>query len=230
MLYLFFTQWLRSSLYLPFLFSIVFLSHHVSAEQGQTFSSSNDRTVVLNKETHAQALGSYMDFIVDTEGKLSFKEIQKSDAWRQVEGDNIIGGFTDAIYWVRFTVENKQAFNEAWILEVDYPIIDFIEFYQETENNQYNKILAGDKYPFHERPIEYRNVAFPITSPAKSTQTFYLRFKTESSMYIALNMLPKNTFSEIMDGKLLIFGLIYGVIFLATIYCLINAVFLRERM
>tara|TARA_R110001592_G_scaffold52649_9_gene161357 strand:- start:70926 stop:75107 length:4182 start_codon:yes stop_codon:yes gene_type:complete len=190
----------------------------------------NQKIVNINPDTEAQALGPFMDFIVDDEGALTFEDIQKNKEWRQVEGNNIIGGFTQSIYWVRFTVENSQESDQSWILEVDYPIIDFIEFYQPSDTGQYTKIIAGDKYPFSQRPIEYHNVAFPINSPANTGQTFYLRFKTESSMYIALNMLPKNTFSEVMDGKLILFGAIYGVIFLATIYCLINAVFLRERM
>ena len=187
-------------------------------------------SVNINQETPAQALGSYIEFIIDEQGDKTFTEIQGHKSWSPVEGDNIIGGFTDAIYWVRFTVENSQEAKQEWVMEVDYPIIDFIEFYQPSSIGEYTKTVAGDKYPFSQRPIDYHNVAFPISSPANSIQTFYIRFQTESSMYIALNMLPKNTFSEIMDGKLLIFGSIYGVVFLATIYCLINAVFMRERM
>lgn len=209
------------NLLLCFILQIAFIS---------TAALANDQFVNINPETPAQALGQYMDFIIDDAGTLTFEEIQSTNNWRKVEGDNIIGGFTNSVYWVRFTVENTQDTDEHWILEVDYPIIDFIELYQPSKTGQYIKTLAGDRYPFNQRPIDYHNVAFPIHSPAKTKQTFYLRFNTESSMYIALNMLPKNTFSEIMDGKLLIFGSIYGIVFLATIYCLINAVFLRERM
>ena len=195
-------------------------------------------TIVLADENHvnispdspAQTLGSFMEFIIDDEGSINFETIKNSNEWKRVDGDSVIGGFTQSVYWVRFTVDNTQDFNQHWVLEIDYPIIDFIEFYQPSENGSYTKILAGDQYPFSKRPIDYHNVAFPINSPAKSSQTFYLRFETESSMYISLNMLPKNTFAEIMDVKLLLSGAIYGVIFLATIYCLVNAVFLRERM
>lgn len=190
----------------------------------------NLKHVNLNPETPVQTLGAYMEYLIDDEGSLDFESIQNSKAWNQVDGDYIIGGFTQSVYWVRFSVENTQGFNQNWVLETDYPIIDFIEFYQPSEDGKYTKILAGDQHPFKSRPIDYHNIAFPINSPANTSQTFYLRFETESSMYIALNMLPKNTFTESIDSKLLIFGGIYGIIFLASIYCLINAVFLRERM
>ncbi|MFT6030092.1 MAG: PAS domain S-box-containing protein [Oleiphilaceae bacterium] len=206
------------------------LSVQVFAEELLIKQISEDRTAFIDHGTPAQSLGPYMDFLIDEEGSLDLTTVQNSKDWRQVEGDNIIGGFTTSVYWVRFNVENINDSNHQWILEIDYPIIDLVEFYKPTGNGQYSKINAGDKYPFHERQIDYRNVAFSISSFAKSKQTFYLRFETESSMFIALNMLPKNTFTEIMDGKLLVFGFIYGIVFLATIYCLINAVFLRERM
>ncbi len=212
---------LKQFLYLVTFFNILLFSAAIHA---------NQNSLIINSETQAQALGPYLKVIIDPEGQKTFDDIRNSSDWSPVEGDNIIGGFTDAVYWVKFTVKNDQTLIQNWVLEVDYPIIDFIEFYQPDETGEYSKILAGDKYPFHQRPIDYRNIAFPIHSPANTQETFYLRFKTESSMYIALNMLPKNTFSEIMDGKLIIFGFIYGIVFLATIYCLINAVFLRERM
>ena len=171
-----------------------------------------------------------MEYIIDDEGGLNFETIRNTKNWNKVNGDYIIGGFTQSVYWVRFSVGNTQDLDQNWVLEVDYPIIDFIEFYQPNNSGEYTKILAGDQHPFKNRPIDYHNIAFPINSPAHTSQTFYLRFETKSSMYIALNMLPKNTFTESMDSKLLIFGGIYGIIFLASIYCLINAVFLRERM
>lgn len=188
------------------------------------------QAAVIDNDTQAQTLGSYMEFLIDEKGQLNFEDVKHSNEWTDVDGDNIIGGFTTSVYWVKLSVQNVSQVPLAWILEVDYPIIDFIEFYEPTKDGQYSKHVAGDRYPFHDRPIQYRNVAFPISSPADSVETFYFRFKTESSMYIALNMLPKSTFAEMMDGKILIFGIVYGIVFLATIYCLINAVFLRERM
>lgn len=184
----------------------------------------------ITPDTPAQTLGAYMDYIIDPDGALDFEAIQHTKDWQSVDGDYIIGGFTQSVYWVRFTVDNTQELSQSWVLEIDYPIIDYIEFYQLSDNGEYTQTLAGDQHPYQQRPIDYHNVAFPIISPAKTKQTFYLRFETESSMYIALNMLPNNSFSESMVAKLLIFGGIYGIIFLATLYCIINAVFLRERM
>ena len=171
-----------------------------------TLILANQNAVDINPDTPAQVLGKHMELLIDEQDSFSFDTVKMADNWQQVEEDSIIGGFTRSVYWVRFTVQNTQKKDQHWVLEVDYPIIDFIELYQPDKNGTYTRILAGDQYPFHQRPIEYHNVAFPIKSPAETSQTFYVKFKTESSMYISLNMLPNNTFTENLDGKLIVFG------------------------
>ena len=195
-----------------------------------TLALANTKKIEINPETLPQLLSPAIDFIVDEQGDKSLEVIKQSNDWQAVKRDYLLGGFTDSAYWVKFTVENTYIEDQHWILEVDYPIIDYIEFYQPTLSGGYKKILAGDKYPFQQRPIDSHNIAFPINSPANTLQTFYLRFETESSMNIGLHMLTKHSFTEEMASELLIFGSIYGIVILATIYSLINAVFLRERM
>jgi len=203
---------------------------------------------MINQVNALKSLGQHMEFAVDTKGTMRLEDVQalptienshdskksSSSHWEAVLADNIIGGFTESVYWVRFTVENTRSDPLPWVLEVDYPILDFIELYTPILSDEalpaYEKTRAGDQLPFNERPIKYRNITFPITSLAHSTQTYYMRFETESSMYIALNIWPGNSFSESIEGKLVTFGFLYGIVFLATLYCLINAVFLRVRM
>jgi len=203
---------------------------------------------MINQVNALESLGQHMELVIDTKGTMTLEDVQTlptieyshdleekaAPHWKAVLADNIIGGFTESVYWVRFTVENTSTNPIPWVLEVDYPILDFIELYLPKLNHEgllaYEKTLAGDQLPFSERPIRYRNISFPITSLAHSTQTYYMRFETESSMYIDLNMWPENSFSESIEGKLVTFGFLYGIVFLATLYCLINAVFLRVRM
>lgn len=195
-----------------------------------SFAHAQHASFVISNESHPQSLGHFLNFYVDKSGNTSLEDAMRLTEWKDVSEDNIIGGFTDDVYWVRFTIENPSKEPFDWNLELDYPIIDFIEFYALNNENQYAVIKTGDQYPFHYRPIDNHNFVFPILSPPESTQTFYLRIKTESSMYISLNFLPKESLSESMNAKLLTFGSIYGIVFLASLYCLINAVFMRERM
>lgn len=202
------------------------------------------KTVTIDSNSTGKALGQYMEFLIDTNGELDLEAVRsrprfdsnddiddKNTAiWKAVLADNIIGGYTSAAYWVRFSVKNETASDIPSVLEVDYPLLDFIALYTPMGNDQFSQTLSGDELPFHTRPIKYRNFAFPLLTPAQSEQTYYLRFQTESSMYISLNMWPNNTFAEAIEGQLFIFGFLYGIGLLAIIFCLTNAIFLQERM
>lgn len=187
-------------------------------------------------------LGPFMEFIEDEAGELSFdtvRDLQTSNqdnpvvnelSWEAVDGDNIIGGFTQSAYWVRFSVENDTAKASAWHLEVNYPLLDHIEFYAPNESGEFEKTIAGDKLPFSERELEYRNFVFPISTPADTKQTFYMRIETNSSMFIDLWLWTGDSFIENIDGQVLLYGFLYGIVFLGSIYCFMNAAFQGKLM
>ncbi len=198
---------------------------------------------LITAEEQPLALGPHMDFIEDESAELDFDTVRKlphagqseggasdGSVWQSVEGENIIGGFTDSAYWVRFTVRNTTAEARHWKLEINYPLLDHIEFYTPTDNGEYSRTLAGDKLPFAERPINYRNIVFPLNISGKAEQTYYLRVKTDSSMFIDLLMWPGNSFAEDIEGKLLLYGILYGIVLLGSIYCLVNWAFQGKRM
>ena len=60
-----------------------------------TTAFANEKPVNINPETPAQALGQYMEFLVDVPGALTFEAIQQEENWQQVEGDSIIGRLPD---------------------------------------------------------------------------------------------------------------------------------------
>lgn len=201
----------------------------------------------ITAEETPLVLGPYMEFIEDPSAELDFDTVRALPSssqggankggeqtsavrWRQVDGDNIIGGFTNSAYWVRFSVINTTEQSRNWKLEINYPLLDHIEFYAPDESGNYQKTVAGDKLPFHERPIEYRNFLFPLQAEPGLEQTYYVRVKTDSSMFIDLWMWPGDSLTEDIDGMLILYGFIYGIVFLGSIYCLVNWAFQGKLM
>ena len=198
----------------------------------------------LTTEEEPLTLGHYMEFIEDEAGELDFDTVRQlasvddslvesaanTVAWRAVNADNIIGGFTNSVYWVRFTVKNITPQPRNWILEVNYPLLDHIEFYAPDASGQYTRTVAGDKLPFDARAVDYRNIVFPLQITGESQSTYYMRVQTNSSMFIDLLMWPGETFAEHIDGMHMLYGFLYGIVFLASIYCFMNFVFLRKVM
>lgn len=190
-------------------------------------------------------LGPHMFYIEDKSTALDFETIRslrdteqpelnttemRDTHWVPVDDDNIIGGFTSSAYWVRFTVQNVTQETKHWKLEINYPLLDHIELYSPDGSGGYVKSVAGDKFPFSERPIDYRNFLFPLQTEAGIQETYYLRVKTDSSMFIDLWIWPGDSLTEDIDGMLILYGFIYGIVFLGSIYCLVNWAFQGKIM
>lgn len=196
----------------------------------------------ITTEDKRLILGPHMAFIKDDRAELEFETVRtlpiantsKSDTaglfWEPVNADNIIGGFTDAAYWLRFDVVNTTSERRHWKLEVNYPLLDHIEFYAPDRSGAYQLTIAGDKLPFSERPVDYRNIMFALQTEAGESETYFMRVKTNSSMYIDLRLWPGNSFAEDIDGMILLYGFLYGIVFLGSLYSLVNFAFQRKRM
>ena len=142
----------------------------------------------------------------------------------------LVAGFTNSAYWLRFVVQNPTDSLINWNLEFAYPLLDEIEFYSPVENGEYKKLITGDHLPFSHREIHYRNIIIPITAPPENQNTYYVRIKTVSSMNVPLKAWPANTLYKEIDLLKLILGIFYGVIILASIIAIVNALLLKEIM
>lgn len=150
--------------------------------------------------------------------------------WQNAPNDGLAKGFTDSVYWLRFSVDNISPEATRWYLEVRYPILDSIEYFIPDSEGEYTKEIAGDAYPFEQRDIDYRNIVFLHNTPANESQTFYMRIDTSSSMFVPLQIWPNDTFFHEIDKVKLLLGILYGIVILALFISAVNAVFLRDVM
>jgi len=172
-------------------------------------------SVILDNRNISESLGHYLEFIEDRDGSLSFDTIrelpsivdkEESLGWKAVKGNNISGGFTKSVYWVRFTARNITDSEIRWILESQYSLLDKIELFKPSIDGSYITQLAGDHIPFENRDIKYRNPVFSLTAPPLQSLTYYIRVETASSMTINLLKWPGHTFSEAIDTEKMAFG------------------------
>ncbi|MFT7184887.1 MAG: PAS domain S-box-containing protein, partial [Pseudohongiellaceae bacterium] len=194
-------------------------------------------SLILDNRNIPESLGSYLEYIEDKDRQLTFETVLKLPSinekeqtlgWKAVKGNNITGGFTHSVYWVRFSARNVTDTEINWILESQYSLLDKIELYKLNVDGTYISRLAGDHIPFVNRDIKYRNPVFSLSSPPLKTLTYYLRIETDSSMTINLLKWPGHTFAEAIDTEKMAFGFFYGVVLITAFYNLMSAFFLRD--
>ncbi|MBF0240138.1 MAG: SpoIIE family protein phosphatase [SAR324 cluster bacterium] len=184
--------------------------------------------VVLDEGQNQYSIGRHLEILVDPERKFTIDEVQ-SATWEPSQKDTPSFGFTKAIYWVRFTIENPFPKDQTWLLEYGYPPMDLIELYLPQPDGTFEIKRSGDTLPFSSRALTHRNPTFMIPLPPNQQQTFYMRFVTESSMQFPLTLWSAFAFTEKDHAEQYGFGLYYGIMLVMVLYNLFIYTAIRDR-
>jgi len=173
-------------------------------------------------DEHA-SLGKYIKFYEDKTGELDVNDIQTPEIAKQfiASDENEPGfGFSTSAYWMRLTVLNPMDKKTEWFLENAYPLIDSIDLYIPDKNGVLSPVMAGDHRPFSAREISYRNVVFRLIETPLSQRTFYLRFKTSSSMNLPIKFWREDALIKKISNEQILYGIIFGACIIMIIYSL----------
>ena len=103
-------------------------------------------------------------YLVDASNKLTIKDLQSKDKqfhWKKVSSSSPNFGFTSDTYWVKMRLNNIGDSDAEYVLKLDYPLMDEVDFYQ-FHNGQLISHIGGDSVPFRHRVLEDRMFSYPI--------------------------------------------------------------------
>ncbi len=194
-------------------------------------SVDNDVFVITDEVRHAQ-LGTWLDILEDESGELTIDDLQKPELAGRFSRSSQAEpgfGFSDSVFWARFTIDNPSQQPLDWYLELGYALIDWVDLYVPDGGGGYSQQTYGDMQAFANRPLDYRNIVFLLREPANSSRTYFVRFDSSSSMNLTLNFWRPEQFLESSNTKLVMLGIYYGALLIMVIYNLLHFVMLRER-
>jgi len=138
-------------------------------------------------------LTPYTEYLEDPSNQVDLHDLlspAKHWSWQSntESSETINFGYTQSTYWVRFDITNPNDTHDERYLEIAYAVLDNINLYLLSENNDPKEIPLGDKLPFNKRPLDHRNFVIPVQWEPNQTISFYLKVKTSSSMQIPLTL------------------------------------------
>ena len=187
---------------------------------------------VVAEGQRPQSLTPYLHILVDEQSSLGLQDVTAADSQRRWQASEIQGtnfGFSSATYWVAVTLQNPTAEPVGLILRQDYPLIDQLDFWQPAADGSWSLTATGDRRNFHSRPLNLRDFVFPITLPANTTQTYYLRYQTAGSMNIGLTVSSETAFLPQLGKEQVLLGIYYGGFLVLVIYNLFLFLAVRDR-
>ncbi|MGK5092437.1 7TM diverse intracellular signaling domain-containing protein [Deltaproteobacteria bacterium TL4] len=178
-------------------------------------------SLVLSNEQGQYRLDSHLEVLEDPKGELNIAMVTSPEGGSPFianEGGVPSFGFTTSVYWIKFTVDNTHTSRTQWILQIDWPLIEYIELYVQkgAQVQQLNRV--GMAYPFYTRPLVHRTFLFPLSIDTNSELTYYLRFESEETLQIPLILWSQEKFNEYKALEYAGLGLYYGILLSMVLY------------
>jgi diguanylate cyclase len=152
-------------------------------------------------------------------------------AWRADTGQVLKLGYDDTAWWVRFSIRNDLAVEKHLLLDVGWPLLDYLDVFVVGDGQTLSHWATGDQRPQASRPIDARSFVFPLLIPAGETRQVVLRLDLRDGVYdlIPLSLWELAPFFAEKQKFNLIMGCYFGAILALLTYALLLFISTRER-
>jgi diguanylate cyclase (GGDEF)-like protein len=189
-------------------------------------------TLPADQSVHMRSLSGALQLLEDRDGQLDIAAVTKPAVDTgfvagSPEKDNV--GFSASAWWVRFTLRNPGDEPRMIYLRQDYPLIDLLELYEPRPDGTWSQHATGDRRPFSSRDVMHRDFLFPVTLPANSDQTFYLRYASQGPVDISLSVLDPNELTAEVGREQLAYGVYFGCVLMLLVWSGLVFVAVRDQ-
>jgi len=165
------------------------------------------------------------------EKKLSLEEVRKLEkkAWKTTPLDKASFGFDKQHYWFRLPLKNTFASNTPWLFRSEYPLLDTIDLYLLSGSKLIQEFHSGDKFPFHQRPLDQPDFVFPLSIKNDAEHVIYMHVHTTSSLQLALSMHTESSFWQTISIENATKAAFYAILLSMIFYNAVIFLIIRER-
>jgi serine phosphatase RsbU (regulator of sigma subunit) len=188
-------------------------------------SFAQDKIIEVDDNLQYANVSKYLSVFQDSTKLMSFRQVLslEDSRFKPINTEDPNFGFKKSTFWVKFQVSNKTTRTQYKYLELDYPLMDKLEIWsQDSQGNWYNtQKTIGDKVPFAERTIFYRNPIFNIQVAPQETRVYFIKIDTESSVQFPAIFYNQSRLSRHIANTEILFGIFYGILLIMAIYNLV---------
>lgn len=185
--------------------------------------------LVLDQRLDGRKFGGHQALFEDAQQRFDIHQVSQGVAgvtFTPISSDAPSLGFSKSTVWLRFRVDNPTTAPREWLLELAYPHVDVVELYIPGGASGFEKRASGDRRPFAERDLPYRNVVFRVTQPP-GVATYYLRAETTGALTLPLVAWSNDSFVEQLNVQQPALWMFYGLMVAIALYNLF--IFLSVR-
>lgn len=177
-------------------------------------------------------INNYCSLLIDPSHALAIEEVSSdsmSGRFINIRNGKSGFGFTSAIFWVRCDIPADTNEERTRYLELQYPLMDHADLYQQNQDGFWVVKKGGYLLPFSEREIRHRHIVHFYDAAKKGDTRIYLRLQTQDRMEFPLVAWTPGAFYNKDHVEQLLLGLYYGLLFVMFFYNLLLFISIRDR-
>ena len=153
--------------------------------------------VNIDSNTESYPLKSGFNYFIDDSSKMTLEKILSSEVQDQFipSGNKALNiGVTNSTCWIKFSLHNPAQTAKDLILELGTSTINSVTLFIPKTNGHFFHKTTGDIYPIEERDFFHRRPCFSFKIKPESTETYYLRLKTDAILETSLTVIEQKIF------------------------------------
>lgn len=177
---------------------------------------------------YVEEFSRHIDLLEDAKGDLSLDRVAQSTFTPgSLAAANV--GFTSSVWWARVTFRNTGAREREIFVRQTYPLIDYLDVYEQTAANEWRIHKTGDRRPFAARDIAHRDFVFPIHVPSQGERVVYLRYQSQGPIDISLSVFSSPALLESLSREQLAYGIYYGCVIMLLVWSSLVFIAVRDK-
>ncbi|GAA6133315.1 hypothetical protein NBRC116188_01040 [Oceaniserpentilla sp. 4NH20-0058] len=171
------------------------------------------------------------EYFIDSNHHYSPQTIDNSTnlKWTEINQTSINLGYEQSTVWIKFHITNSLTSNRDYLLDINYPLLDYIDLY-ERRNKQYHTLIhSGDGRPFDSRDFKHPNFVTAIKLTPNETKSFLIKVRSNAPIQTEVLLWSPNEFQNFYRSKASITFLYLGVLLSTALFNLVVFLFIKER-
>jgi signal transduction histidine kinase len=207
--------------------ALLFIIHSLQLSQ-LAYGQTGPASAVLQENPGQASLDGHIEYLEDNEGLLTIDEVASSADFTHAGNDTPNFGFTNSVYWFRFSITNNTKQNTL-LLEQGYTHLDYISLFSRNQDGGFKEEQSGDMLPFKHRARPYRTITFQMNIEPRETKTFFVRTQTSGSIQLPLTVYKEVIFSQVSERESAALGAYYGIILVMIVFNMLLWMSLRDK-
>jgi signal transduction histidine kinase/CheY-like chemotaxis protein len=127
-------------------------------------------------------------------------------------------GFNLKPHWFWITLKNDSLKSVYWLLQVHYPLIDFIDVYHIKSDGALQQWHTGDRLPFSSRAIDHPDFLFPLKLGFLEETQLLIRVESSGAMQAPMKLWDEREFFKMVQKESIPQGIFIGLFLVLILY------------